>query len=138
MRLTPDQAAQAVIEAKAQKAKAEAQCKQAEAQLKEAFAYEGITFTVVFGQKVQIVESARSTYDTEMLQSLVSPKLFNTVTTRKIDSELFRSAVALGTLKGDIADMVTEVKITTGVRVNELKGAQADSADQIVMKEDVA
>ncbi len=126
MRLTSDQAAAAVIEAKAEKAKAETRLKKAEAQLKESFGHEGITFTVVFGTKVQIVESARSTFDTEKLQGLVSSKVFNTVTTRKIDSDLFRSAVTLGTLKPEIADMVTEVKITTSVRVNELKGAQAD------------
>lgn len=120
MALTADQAARAIVLAKNAKAEAEKAYRQAEVELREAFEKAGVTFTVVDGAKVNLIESIRSTFDTEKLAQLVSPKIFKQVTVAKIDSDLFKSAVKIGVIKQDIADSVTEVKPVMSVKVTEV------------------
>ena len=120
MALTADQAARAIVLAKNAKAEAEKAYRQAEVELREAFEKAGVTFTVVDGAKVNLIESIRSTFDTEKLAQLVSPKIFKQVTVAKIDSDLFKSAVKLGVIKQDIADSVTDVKPVMSVKVTEV------------------
>ena len=120
MALTADQAAREIVLAKNAKAEAEKAYRQAEVELREAFEKAGVTFTVVDGAKVNLIESIRSTFDTEKLAQLVSPKIFKQVTVAKIDSDLFKSAVKLGVIKQDIADSVTEVKPVMSVKVTEV------------------
>ena len=120
MALTADQAARAIVLAKNAKAEAEKAYRQAEVELREAFEKAGVTFTVVDGAKVNLIESIRSTFDTENLAQLVSPKIFKQVTVAKIDSDLFKSAVKLGVIKQDIADSVTDVKPVMSVKVTEV------------------
>jgi hypothetical protein len=129
MALTPDQAARAVVAAKTAKAEAEKAYKQAEAELKESFGKAGISFTVVDGEKVNLIEAARSSYDASKLEQLVSPKIFNKVTVREIDAKLLKSAVEMGIVKSEIADQVTEVKITTSVRVTAVAKTETAVAD---------
>ena len=74
MALTADQAARAIVLAKNAKAEAEKAYRQAEVELREAFEKAGVTFTVVDGAKVNLIESIRSTFDTEKLAQLVSRK----------------------------------------------------------------
>ena len=128
MALTPDQAARAIVAAKTAKAEAEKAYKQAEAELKESFGKAGISFTVVDGEKVNI-EAARSSYDASKLEQLVSPKIFNKVTVREIDAKLLKSAVEMGIVKSEIADQITEVKITTSVRVTAVAKTETAVTD---------
>ena len=120
MALTADQAARAIVLAKNAKAEAEKAYRQADVELREACEKAGVTFTVVDGAKVNLIESIRSTFDTEKLAQLVSPKIFKQVTVAKIDSDLFKSAVKLGVIKQDIADSVTDVKPVMSVKVTEV------------------
>lgn len=138
MALTADQAARAIVLAKNAKAEAEKAYRQAEVELREAFEKAGVTFTVVDGEKVNLIESIRSTFDTEKLAQLVSPKIFKQVTVAKIDSDLFKSAVKLGVIKQDIADSVTEVKPVMSVKITDVKKAVADSIIDINQKGEVA
>ena len=129
MALTPDQAARAIVAAKTAKAEAEKAYKQAEAELKEAFGKAGISFTVVDGEKVNLIESARSSYDANKLEHLVSPKVFNKVTVREVDAKLLKSAVEIGIIKSEVADQITEVKITSSVRVTAVAKAETAVAE---------
>lgn len=138
MALTADQAARAIVLAKNAKAEAEKAYRQAEVELREAFEKAGVTFTVVDGEKVNLIESIRSTFDTEKLAQLVSPKIFKQVTVAKIDNDLFKSAVKLGVIKQDIADSVTEVKPVMSVKITDVKKAVADSIIDINQKGAVA
>jgi len=137
MALTPDQAARAIVAAKQAKEEAEKAYRQAEAELREAYGSAGISFTVVDGDKVNLVETSRNTYDTDALQKLVSPKIFKQVTVAKIDAELLKSAVKMNVVKQDIVDSVTETKLVMSVRITAVEAA-ADAKSTPIKKEDVA
>jgi len=137
MALTPDQAARAIVAAKQAKEEAEKAYRQAEAELREAYGSAGISFTVVDGDKVNLVETSRNTYDTDALQKLVSPKIFKQVTVAKIDADLLKSAVKMHVIKQDIVDSVTETKLVMSVRITAVEAA-ADAKSTPIKKEDVA
>ncbi|MFZ9715837.1 MAG: hypothetical protein ACO3CH_00070 [Ilumatobacteraceae bacterium] len=135
MALTPDQAARAIVAAKQLKEEAEKAYRQAEAQLREAYGIAGISFTVVDGEKVNLIETSRNSYDTDALQKLVSPKIFKQVTVAKIDSDLLKSALKLGVIKQDVVDTVTETKLVMSVRITAV---DAESKSTTIKKEEVA
>jgi hypothetical protein len=137
MAFTPDQAARAIVAAKQAKEEAEKAYRQAEAELREAYGVAVVSFTVVDGEKVNLIETSRNSYDTDALAKLVSPKIFKQVTVAKIDSDLLKSAIKLGVVKQDIADSVTETKIVMSVRITAVAEA-ADSKSNKNTKENVA
>lgn len=130
MALTPDTAARAIVLAKEAKAVAEKAYRQAEVELREAFEKAGVTFTVVDGEKVNLVEALRSSYDTDKLEQLVSPKIFKQVTVAKIDSDLFKSALKLGVIKQDVADNVTDTKMVVSVRITNVSKDSAKTNEE--------
>jgi len=137
MALTPDQAAREIIAAKQAKEDAEKAYRQAESNLREAYAMSGVSFTVVDGEKVNLIEATRNSYDADKLVKLVSPKIFKQVTVAKIDSDLLKSALKLGVIKQDIVDSVTDSKLVVSVRITDVETAESKISN-INKKEDVA
>lgn len=111
------QATKAFIQAKEALEQAEKAKAQAEAILKEAYAKSGISFEVVDGVKVAIVEATRESFDAEALEAMVSPATFRKVTKRAVDTKKFRSAVEIGTITAEVAEAVTKETPYVSVRV---------------------
>lgn len=93
---------------------------QAEAILKQSFAQNGVDFNIVNGKKVSLIKSIRNTYNAEALKGLISDKLFKKVTKVAIDGTKFKSAVALGDIKHDVAGAVTTETEVEAIRVYEV------------------
>lgn len=115
MSATSTQAAKAYIEAKEALEAAEAAKASAEAALKLAYATEGIDMTVVDGVKVSITESSRSSFDVDILASLIKPTLLKKVTKLAVDADKLRAAVKTELIAEDVADAAT--KKTTFTRI---------------------
>lgn len=99
---------------------------QAEAILKQSFAQNGVDFNIVNGKKVSLIKSIRNTYSVEALKGLVSDKLFKKVTKVTVDGAKFKSAVALGDIKHDIAGAVTTETEVEAIRVYEVDAEGAE------------
>jgi hypothetical protein len=138
MAVTPDQAARAIVAARQAKEDAEKAYRQAEAELREAYALAGVNFTIVDGDKVNLIETSRNTYDTDALAKLVAPKIFKQVTVAKIDADLLKSAIKLGVVKQDVADAITETKIVMSVRITAVEEAANSKKSTDINKEEVA
>jgi hypothetical protein len=99
---------------------------QAEAILKQSFAQNGVDFNIVNGKKVSLIKSIRNTYSVEALKGLVSDKLFKKVTKVAVDGAKFKSALALGDIKADIAEAVTTETEVEAIRVYEVDAEGAE------------
>lgn len=119
-------AAKQALEA-AEKAKAAA-----EALLKEAYAKTGVTFEIVDGTKVALIEAERTGYDADLLAGLVKPAVLKKVTKMAVDAKKFRAAVEIGTITPEVADAVTTATPYTSVRVTALSAeAKADARGEV-------
>lgn len=99
-------------EAEATKAK-----KQKEAELRKAFAKLGVDEMTVDGVSVTVIEATRVAYDAEKLAQIVSPKVLKKVTKLVVDSDLMKSALAVGVIDQATADVATTVTPYSQVRV---------------------
>lgn len=99
---------------------------QAEALLKQSFAQNGVDFNIVNGKKVSLVKSIRNTYNAEALKGLISDRLFKKVTKVAVDGTKFKSAVALGDIKHDVAGAVTTETEVEAIRVYEVDAEGAE------------
>lgn len=127
------QAATAFIQAKEALEQAEKAKAQAEAILKEAYAKSGISFEIVDGVKVAIVEATRESFDAEALAGMISAPLFKLVTKATVDTKNFRSAVDLGKIKPEVAEAVTKKTPYTAVRINAVSAdAKAEDRQALV------
>lgn len=120
-------ATKAYLEARKAFEQAELIKKQAEAQMKEALAREGVTFSVVDGVKVALVQGERPNYDAETLRGLVNAEVFETVTKVSVDGTKMKSAIKVGMVAPEVAEAITEVTYYEQVRVTELADAKADA-----------
>lgn len=114
---TTTQAAKAYIEAKEALEAAEAAKQAAEAALKLAYATAGIDMTVVDGIKVTISESSRSSYDVDVLSSLIKPALLKKVTKLVVDADKLRAAVKTELIAEDVADAACKKSTFTRILV---------------------
>ena len=127
------QAASAFIQAKEALEQAEKAKAQAEAILKEAYAKSGVSFEIVDGVKVAIIEGTRESFDAEALADMVSSPVYKMVTKATVDAKKFRSAVELGKIKADVAEAVTKQTPYTAVRINPVAAeAKADARQALV------
>lgn len=92
----------------------------AEAILKESFAQNGVDFNIVEGKKVILVKSQRPSYNLETLKGLISGALLKKVTKTVIDGTKFKALVAVGDIKHDVAETVTDYTEVEALRVYEV------------------
>lgn len=92
----------------------------AEAILKQSFAQNGVDFNIVEGKKVILVKSQRASYNLEALKGLVSGALLKKVTKTVIDGTKFKALVAVGDIKHDVAETVTDYTEVEALRVYEV------------------
>jgi hypothetical protein len=92
----------------------------AEAILKQSFAQNGVDFNIVEGKKVILVKSQRASYNLETLKGLVSGALLKKVTKTVIDGTKFKALVAVGDIKHDVAETVTDYTEVEALRVYEV------------------
>lgn len=95
----------------------------AEAILKQSFAQNGVDFNIVEGKKVILVKSQRPSYNLETLKGLVSGALLKKVTKTVIDGTKFKALVAVGDIKQDVAETVTDYTEVEALRVYEVDEA---------------
>lgn len=95
----------------------------AEAILKQSFAQNGVDFNIVEGKKVILVKSQRASYNLEALKGLVSGALLKKVTKTVIDGTKFKALVAVGDIKQDVAETVTDYTEVEALRVYEVDEA---------------
>lgn len=127
------QAANAFIQAKEALEQAEKAKAQAEAILKEAYAKSGISFEVVDGVKVAVVEATRESFDAEALADMVSSPVYKMVTKPTVDAKKFRSAVDLGKIKPEVAEAVTKQTPYVSVRITPVSvDAKSDARGALV------
>ena len=93
---------------------------QAEEILKEALAKNGTETVIVGNEKVMLITANRRSYNLKTLTDMVSSAVLKKVTKTEIDGKKFLSAVALGIIKGDVAEAVTKSTPYTQFRVYDL------------------
>lgn len=118
-------AAQAWIKAKDALEEAKKIKAQADALLKEAYAKAGVTFEVVDGVKISLIEGTRTSYDSEALAGLVSAPVYKMVTKPVIDSEMFEAAVKTGKIKPEVAQAVTSETSYTQIKPYKIKAGSS-------------
>jgi len=92
----------------------------AETILKQSFAQNGVDFNIVEGKKVLLVKSQRPTYNLETLKGLVSGAILKKVTKTVIDGTKFKALVAVGDIKQDVAEAVTDITDVEALRVYDV------------------
>lgn len=105
----------------------------AEAILKQSFAQNGIDFNIVEGKKVILVKSQRPSYNLETLKGLVSGAILKKVTKTVIDGTKFKALVAVGDIKHDVAETVTDFTDVEALRVYDVD-AEGNEVKKAVKK----